>query len=124
MYAARHDTEGFLADELRARQWPPYPPTVALANVVASGPDDQAVARRAAELADWCQGLIARHQLALEVLGPAPCALARIKDRWRWHVMLRGEPPALGRLLRYAARRLPRRGHVRVIIDRDPSSVL
>jgi primosomal protein N' (replication factor Y) len=124
MYAARHDTEGFLADELRARQWPPYPPTVALANVVASGPDDQAVARRAAELAEWCQGLIGRHQLALEVLGPAPCALARIKDRWRWHVMLRGEPPALGRLLRYAARRLARRGHVRVIIDRDPSSVL
>ncbi len=124
LHAARHDTEGFLADELRARQRPAYPPTVALANVVASGVDEQAVARRAAELADWCQALLARHALALEVLGPAPCALARIKDRWRWHLMLRGEARALGRLLRYAARRLPRGGEVRVIIDRDPSSVL
>ena len=123
-FAARHDTEGFLADELRAREWPPYPPTVALANLVASGVDEAAVARRAAELADWCQSLIGRHTLALEVLGPAPCPLARIKDRWRWHVMVRGAARPLGRLLRYGARRLPRRGDVRVIIDRDPSSVL
>jgi primosomal protein N' (replication factor Y) len=124
VHAASHDTEGFLAEELRARQWPAYPPTVALANLVASGPDEQAVARRAAELADWCEGLIARHGLTLEVLGPAPCALARIKDRWRWHIMLRGDAPALGRLVRHAARRLPRGREVRVIIDRDPSSVL
>jgi primosomal protein N' (replication factor Y) len=123
-FAAGHDTEGFLAEERRVREWPPYPPSVSLANVVASGVDDQAVGRRAAELADWFQRLIARHTLGLEVLGPAPCALARIKDRWRWHVMLRGEARALGRLVRYAARRVPRRGDVRVIIDRDPSSVL
>jgi primosomal protein N' (replication factor Y) len=123
-FAARHDTEGFLADERRLREWPPYPPAVALANIVASGLDEQAVARRAAELADWFQRLIARHTLQLEVLGPAPCALARIKDRWRWHVMVRGEARGLGRVVRYAARRIPRRRDVRVIIDRDPSSVL
>jgi primosomal protein N' (replication factor Y) len=124
VHAAGHDTEGFLADELRARVWPAYPPTVALANLVASGLDEQSVARRAAELADWCQALVGRHRLDLEVLGPAPCALARIKDRWRWHVMLRGDGRALGRLVRHAARRLPRARDVRVIIDRDPSSVL
>jgi primosomal protein N' (replication factor Y) len=123
-FAARHDTEGFLADERRVREWPPYPPTVALANIVASGLEEQVVGRRAAELADWFQRLIARHALDLEVLGPAPCALARIKDRWRWHVMVRGKARGLGRLVRYAARRVPRRRDVRVIIDRDPSSVL
>ncbi|HEX2450809.1 MAG TPA: primosomal protein N', partial [Gemmatimonadales bacterium] len=108
VHAAAHDTDGFLASEMRARESPPYPPTVALANLVASSLDDQAAARRAAELADWCRGLIDRHALMLEVLGPAPCALARIKDRWRWHVMLRGDARALGRVIRYAARRLPR----------------
>ncbi|HET8621990.1 MAG TPA: primosomal protein N' [Gemmatimonadales bacterium] len=122
--AATHDTEGFLAEELRARAWPAYPPTVALANLVTSSLDEQASARRAAEVADWCRALIDRHGLALEVLGPAPCALARIKERWRWHVMLRGEARALGRLLRYAVRRLPRSSDVRVVIDRDPTSVL
>jgi hypothetical protein len=38
--------------------------------------------------------------------------------------MVRGEPRGLGRVVRYAARRIPRRRDVRVIIDRDPSSVL
>jgi primosomal protein N' (replication factor Y) len=124
VHAAAHDTDGFLASEMRARESPPYPPTVALANLVASSLDDQAAARRAAELADWCRGLIDRHALMLEVLGPAPCALARIKDRWRWHVMLRGDARALGRVIRYAARRLPRGREVRIVVDRDPSSVL
>ncbi|HEU5170121.1 MAG TPA: primosomal protein N' [Gemmatimonadales bacterium] len=123
-HAAQHDTEGFLREEEELRKWPPYPPVVALANVVTSGLDEPAVARRAVEVADWCTALIARHGLELEVLGPAPCPLARLKDRWRWHVMLRGGTRALGRLVRYAARKLPRGGDARVIVDRDPVSVL
>ena len=60
----------------------------------------------------------------MTLLGPAPCPLARIKDRWRWHVLLKGPSEALGRIVRYAARRLPRGGDVRVVIDRDPVALL
>jgi primosomal protein N' len=48
----------------------------------------------------------------------------RIKDRWRWHVLLKGPSEALGRVVRYAARRLKREGSTRVVIDRDPVSLL
>jgi primosomal protein N' (replication factor Y) len=58
------------------------------------------------------------------VLGPAPCPLARLKDRWRWHVMLKGPSRAIGQVVRYAARRLPKFRHVRVVIDRDPVTLL
>jgi primosomal protein N' (replication factor Y) (superfamily II helicase) len=58
------------------------------------------------------------------VLGPAPCPLVRIKDRWRWHVLLKGPSDALGRVVRYAARRLKRDSKVRLVIDRDPVSLL
>ena len=122
--AAQHDTEGFLAEELRLRESPPYPPATSLVNLIASGADQAETGRRAAELADWCADLIGRHDLPLAVLGPAPCPLARIKDRWRWHVLLKGPPAALGRVVRYAARRLPRRRDVRVVIDRDPVSLM
>ena len=47
-----------------------------------------------------------------------------IKDRWRWHVLLKGPSEALGRIVRYASTRLPRAGDVRVVIDRDPVSLL
>ncbi|HZM26916.1 MAG TPA: hypothetical protein VFB89_06145, partial [Gemmatimonadales bacterium] len=60
----------------------------------------------------------------LEILGPAPCPLARIKERWRWHVLLKGPSRAVGRLVRYGARRLTRAGDIRVVVDRDPASVL
>jgi primosomal protein N' (replication factor Y) len=75
-------------------------------------------------VADWCQALEERHRLGITVLGPAPCPLARIKERWRWHVLLKGEGTALGRVVRYAARRLTQAGPVRVVLDRDPVTLL
>jgi primosomal protein N' (replication factor Y) len=122
--AAQHDTEGFLRQERALRESPPYPPLTSLVNLLVSGPHEGEVSRRAAALADWCSALIERHDLPISVLGPAPCPLVRIKDRWRWHVLLKGPSEALGRLVRYAARRLKRDGSTRLVIDRDPVSLL
>jgi len=121
--AAGHDVSGFLADEVVTRQDPPYPPHLALANLVASGLDEAAVARRAAALADWCHALAERHRLDLTVLGPAPAPIARLKDRWRWHVLLKGSSETIGRVVRTLA---PRLGgdQVRIALDRDPVSLL
>ena len=125
VWAAKHDTEGFLREERALRESPPYPPTTALVNLLVSGISEPAVGQRAAELADWCTALVAKYHLPVTLLGPAPCPLARIKDRWRWHVLLKGPSEALGRIVRYAATRLlPRAGDVRVVIDRDPVSLL
>lgn len=121
--AAAHDTEGFIAAELAHRADPLYPPNVALVNLVASGEDEQEVGRQAAWLADWCGELAETHGLPVTVLGPAPCPVARIKGRWRWHVLLKGPSGELGRMVRYAAPRL-REGDVRIVLDRDPVSLL
>ena len=122
--AARHDAEGFLATELATRRDPPYPPVAALVNLLVSGEEETAVADAAAAVARWCTALVAQQNLVVDVLGPAPCPLTRIKDRWRWHVVLRGEGESLGRIVRYAANRLPQPTGVRVTIDRDPVSLL
>jgi primosomal protein N' (replication factor Y) len=124
VWAARHDAEGFLREERELRRTPLYPPETSLVNLIISGPGEQEVGRRAAEVVDWCQALVDRHRLPLTVLGPAPCPLARIKDRWRWHVLLKGPSVSLGRVVRYAAKRLGRAGKTRVVIDRDPASVM
>jgi primosomal protein N' (replication factor Y) (superfamily II helicase) len=122
--AAHHDVEGFLRQERELRELPPYPPATSLVNLLVSGPEESQVSRRAATLADWCNALIERHKLPITVLGPAPCPLLRIKDRWRWHVLLKGPSDALGRVVRYAARRLKRDGSTRIVVDRDPVSLL
>jgi primosomal protein N' (replication factor Y) len=123
-HAAAHDTEGFLAEELEFRRSPPYPPALALANILVSGPDEQAVGTAAADAAEWCRGLVEQHALPITVLGPAASPLARIKGRWRWHVVLKGAPEAIGRVTRYAAGRLTSAGEPRVVVDRDPGSML
>ncbi|MEZ4587382.1 MAG: hypothetical protein R2909_13385 [Gemmatimonadales bacterium] len=58
------------------------------------------------------------------MIGPAPCPVSRLKDRYRWHVLLKGPSEALGRITRYAAPRLGRGAELRVAIDRDPVSLL
>jgi primosomal protein N' (replication factor Y) len=122
--AAAHDAEGFLRTELDQRREPPYPPVAALVNLVVSGESETDVADTAGVLARWCGALVTSQRLPVTVLGPAPCALGRLKSRWRWHVVLRGESDSLGRIVRYAADRLPGSAAVRVVIDRDPVSLL
>ncbi|HXV86341.1 MAG TPA: primosomal protein N', partial [Gemmatimonadales bacterium] len=126
--AATHDYVGFAARESALRRSPPYPPHVGLVNVVISGPSDADTARAAGQTAEWLAGLIAsRAGGAVELVGPAPAPLARLRGRWRWHILLRAEQrQVLGRVVRYTAAHLPvaRRPPLRVVLDRDPVSLL
>ncbi|HWA41413.1 MAG TPA: primosomal protein N', partial [Gemmatimonadales bacterium] len=124
-HASRHDLTGFLAEELKLREAPTYPPHVALANLLVTGASETAVSAAALRLADWCHALVERTKLQLDILGPAPAALARIKERWRWHVVVRGTSEEVGRFVRYSAPRVGKGSReVRVSIDRDPVSLL
>jgi primosomal protein N' (replication factor Y) len=122
--AARHDTEGFWATERVNREDPPYPPATTLVNIVISGAEEHRVAAECARLTDWMVTLVADRALAVQVLGPAPCPVEKVKDRFRWHLLLKGPEPALGRIVRYAAGRIEGSGRVRVAIDRDPEVLL
>ena len=123
-FAAKHDTEGFWAAERAGREDPPYPPATALVNIVVSGTDPKRVAAECSRVTDWIGALVSQHRLPVVVLGPAPCPIEKVKDRFRWHLLLKGPDPALGRIVRYAAPRLEARESARVVIDRDPASVL
>jgi len=122
--AAHHDTEAFWAMERAAREDPPYPPSLSLVNIVVSGTSEGLVSRTASRVADWVAALVDRHQLPVQVLGPAPCPVEKVMDRYRWHAVLKGPEGALGRIVRYAAPRLAGTARVRVTIDRDPVSML
>ena len=123
-YAAGHDTEGFLAHEALERTSPPYPPETSLLNVIVSAEQEDQAMEEAVAVADWLEKLISSQGLPLALLGPAPCPLTRIKARWRWHVLLKGPVEEIGRVVRYAAPRLEGRGKARVVLDRDPVSLL
>ena len=81
----------------------------------------------AEELAAWTRDQITSRRLkGIQLLGPAPCPIERLRTKWRWHFLLRAESaPTLGTVLRYLNRTHEQRGSSLTIeIDRDPESLL
>jgi primosomal protein N' (replication factor Y) len=123
---ARHDVDGFLARELADRRELGYPPLTRAA-LIRVDAIDEGEARRA------CESL-ARVALASEpvragvvlVQGPAPAPIARVRNRFRFRVMLRsaerGPLRAVLAAVDDARASLPK--DVRASIDVDPVQLL
>src|SRR5687767_12159570 len=127
--AVEHDYRSFISKELLDREFPPYPPTVRLANIVLSSTVEAETAAVAEQASQFLTKLIAGGRVeTVHVIGPAPCPIERIKSRFRWHVLLRARRSnELSRVLTYFATHfLPegRSANLRVVIDRDPVSLL
>lgn len=125
--ALRHDYASFAESELEDREAPGYPPHRRLVNLIVSGPSEERVADAAERVAEAARELVARNSLAdIDVVGPAPCPIDRIRGRWRWHFLLKSTRPAeLGSLIRYLAHHHGQlAGGLRLEIDRDPEALL
>jgi len=109
-FALAQDFEGFAASELPFREGLGYPPFTALSLYRAEADTP----REARESLDAF-----RERLSvpgLKVLGPLEAAVPRIRDRWRMHLLLKGNRGALGEVL--ARHPLDPAGPVS--LDRDP----
>jgi primosomal protein N' (replication factor Y) len=125
--ALAHDYVTFVREELDGRVKPPYPPNVRIANIGFSGATEDATARLAARCAAWLHALVAKVESSVMIVGPAPSPVERIKNRWRWHLLLKSDQPRdMTRVLRYLAERfeVPKGAQLRLTIDRDPVSLL
>ncbi|HEX4681982.1 MAG TPA: primosomal protein N', partial [Gemmatimonadaceae bacterium] len=90
--AVAHDYHRFVRLELDGRVTPSYPPNVRLANVVFSGKTEAGTASLATSATTWLHGLLRKRPMpGITIVGPAPCPVERIKNRWRWHVLIKAE---------------------------------
>jgi primosomal protein N' (replication factor Y) len=86
-YVARHDYQGFAALELSQRQVLAYPPFGYLVNLVLSGNDETRVHNAAQQIS---VNLTSGAE-EVEVLGPAPCLLPRLRNKHRMQLLLKSE---------------------------------
>jgi primosomal protein N' (replication factor Y) len=91
-FAARHDYDGFAAEELAGRRELGYPPFAELIYVGALGRDRTAVVAAAERNAELLRALP-----DVEVLGPAPYAVVRVNDEWRYRVAVKARDGAPAR---------------------------
>jgi primosomal protein N' (replication factor Y) len=116
-----HDYKDFFAAENEFRRALSYPPFSRLVNLRLDGPDHEPVEQNAKALAKKLRG----QPGGVEILGPAPSPIVRLRNRYRWQLLLKGKDT--GALLRLAAQArdlLPRSRAVRLHIDVDPYSML
>ena len=93
--AAQHDYESFFAQEIELRRRLGYPPFSRLARLVYSHTNSAYAYQEAARLVRvLCQERDARGLPDLEVMGPSPAYIARLRGRYRWQVLVRGRNPA------------------------------
>ena len=115
----RHDRDSFLAPELEERVDAGYPPFGRLANVVVWGRDASAVGAASTQMAELVRAEV-EGRPGWEVLGPADCVKARVKDNSRRHVMVKAPVEAdLGGMLSSCAARLDRRMGINMALDID-----
>jgi primosomal protein N' (replication factor Y) len=121
--AARdQDYRRFIARELKLRRELMYPPFSQMALVRIEGTDPGCVSREAAQIAKQL-AMYAKPE-TMRVLGPAPAPIERIRQRYRWQVLVkalerRDLRAALGPVISPQARY-----DVRVSVDIDPVSML
>ncbi|MBR3640612.1 MAG: primosomal protein N', partial [Oscillibacter sp.] len=92
--AARQDYKAFFESETRIRRARRYPPFADFFTVTVSGGDEGRVLRAAMGVRETLKALCERPEIAAsepEVLGPAPAAVVRVNNRYRYHCVLVGK---------------------------------
>ena len=116
---ASHDRSVFLDAELAERAESGYPPFSRLANVIVWGRSERDVRAVTDELAAAVRARVGRTP-GWEVLGPADCVKARVKDQTRRHLMVKAPVDAdVGALLGACAAGLSRRAGSNIAVDID-----
>ena len=124
-FARRHDYEKLYEQEINLRASLNYPPFSRLVNVRFSGENEERVAATAKVVARFLRSTVSSTEI--EILGPAPSPLARIKNRYRWQLLLKSRDflklHAVCDQLLAEKKRLVSTG-VRMGLDIDPENMM
>ncbi len=124
--ATRHDVRAFLEHELRDRQELAYPPFSHLALLRIDAVDEERAGQAAEQLSQAAIAAAEQQGGQVDVLGPAPAPIAKVRGRHRFRVLLRAKERRALRAVLLALvpvrDRLPT--SVRVVFDVDPVQMM
>jgi primosomal protein N' (replication factor Y) (superfamily II helicase) len=91
-YAIKHDFEGFAANELSSRDMLKYPPFGKLISFRIQSAKKNDAEQMAAKLAQRGKQLKEQNKNydKIDILGPAPATLAKIRNQFRYQLLLKG----------------------------------
>jgi len=123
--AAEHDAAGFYRQELEFRREAGYPPFTYLAAFALSGLSEQAVSEQADTTARALSRLKSEMKIRVEILGPAPSPIYRLRNRFRRQILLKAVNRSdLHRLLTSWRQQAMSVSTVRISVDIDPVDMM
>ncbi|MDD4503407.1 MAG: primosomal protein N' [Clostridiaceae bacterium] len=89
-YARYHDYKGFYEKEIMLRKELCYPPFSSIANIIISGTIENEVIKYANEISILLDADLKQYT-GVEKLGPAAASISRIKNRFRWQIVIKSK---------------------------------
>lgn len=94
-FARNHAYGEMYEREMAIRRMPAFPPMLRMINIHIQGGKEREVQKAATEIGVMCRtfakSLVAgTSRRPVEILGPAPSPLDRLRDRYRWQLLLKG----------------------------------
>lgn len=125
MAASKHDFHTFAKGELVHRQRLGYPPWGSLARVIFRGELEEKLEAFAAQWTQFTEKAIAQMGVECRVLGPAPPPIAKLRGRYRQHLLLQAnQATTLNRILRQVSAEIKTPEDIQWVIDIDPIDML
>jgi len=124
-----HDYVGFYTEELTFRKQIGYPPFSRIVVVELKGRNEKNVEL----IAQQFGASLSKHLPSTEVLGPSPAVLSKIKNEYRWHILVKADKAKdkNGTRARSAVARVAEEMQkesvskkVKIIVDVDPVGIL
>lgn len=128
--AQRHAYSEMYDKEMAIRKMPAFPPLLRMINIHIQGSREQDVKQAAAAIAGMCRefakSLAAEtRRRPVEILGPAPSPLDRLRDRYRWQVLLKGaSQDDLHAVCNQVVTGDFAAGDIRITVDVDPENMM
>jgi primosomal protein N' (replication factor Y) len=127
-FVTGHDFKGFYLEEMEMRKELRYPPFARLVRVVMEAPRHDAAERTARAFARNAVRLARESSGRIDVIGPSRAPLSRIRNVYRWHLIVKGNLGAnVSGLVRQTLNSLADEDGaegVRIGVDVDPQVML
>ena len=125
--AQKQDYESFYENEIELREMLDYPPYSKMIRIILSSKNEYRAEKSALEiemaLSDYIKKLSLDENLL--VLGPAPCVIERIREEYRFNILIKNKLDETGHrhILRFLKSiKLPQ--DIKMVVDIDPSDIL
>lgn len=123
-HVQNHDYKSFYEEEIAFRKDLRYPPFSRIINLRLSATKKDVLREQAESLGKVAKKLSAACANTVEIIGPAEAPLAKIKGRYRWHMLLKSEnASALHQLAQELLYKMEK-STVKITIDVDPENFM